>query len=124
MKRWSRVAISLVVAAGLVGLAATTIQAQTKGDPAAGEPLYKKSCASCHGTTGANGPAAAKMKDKPNDWTKGEGLTGMDDQKLFDSIKKGGAAVGKAKTMPAYPKLSDAEVWNLVAYVKTLGKSS
>jgi mono/diheme cytochrome c family protein len=64
------------------------------------------------------------MKDKPNDWSKGEGLKGMDDQKLFDSIKKGGAAVGKAKSMPAYSKLSDAEVWNLVAYVKSLGKSS
>jgi mono/diheme cytochrome c family protein len=46
----------------------------------------------------------------------------MDEQKLFDSIAKGGPSVGKSKAMPAARRLSDAEVWNLVAYVKSLVK--
>ena len=85
--------------------------------------VYQKECAKCHGDTGAgDGAMGQKLKDKPSDWTKGAGLQGLDDAKIADSIKKGGAAIGKSKAMPAYPKLSDAEVQGLVAYVKSLKK--
>jgi cytochrome c551/c552 len=46
----------------------------------------------------------------------------MDDAKIAEAIKKGGGAVGKSKAMPAYPKLSDAEVNALVAHVKMMKK--
>ena len=85
--------------------------------------IYAKECAKCHGDSGAgDGAMGQKLKDKPSDWTKGAGLQGMDDAKLAESIKKGGGAVGKSKAMPAYPKLSDAEVTALVAHVKSLKK--
>ncbi|MBI4011100.1 MAG: cytochrome c [Candidatus Rokubacteria bacterium] len=107
----------------LTGLTASEVLAQQKGDPAAAEPVYKARCLGCHGATGAgDGPTGQKLKDKPKDWTKGEGLKGLTDQQLFEVIKKGGPAIGRAKTMIAFPKLSDAEVWNLVAYVKTFSK--
>ena len=85
--------------------------------------IYAKECAKCHGDSGAgDGAMGQKLKDKPSDWTKGAGLQGLDDGKLAESIKKGGAAIGKSKAMPAYPKLSDAEVNALVAHVKSLKK--
>jgi high-affinity iron transporter len=85
--------------------------------------IYAKECAKCHGPSGAgDGAMGQKLKDKPSDWTKGAGLQGMDDAKIAESIKKGGGAVGKSKAMPAYPKLSDADVKALVAYVKSLKK--
>jgi len=108
----------------VAGLAVSGVLAQAKGDAAAGKAVYDKECAKCHGEHGAgDGAQGQKLKDKPSNWAAGGGgLKGMDDQKISESIKKGGKAVGKAAAMPAYPKLSDAEVANVVAYVKTLQK--
>jgi mono/diheme cytochrome c family protein len=124
MRHWSILVAGLAAAGAVVGLGATGA-AQGKGDPAKGKQLYVSAkCVTCHGEAGqGDGPQAAKLKDKPSDWSKdGGGLKGLDDQKVFDSIAKGGPAIGRAKAMPASPKLSEADVWNLVAYVKALGK--
>lgn len=108
---------AIVAAAGIIGL--------TVGDASAqdAKAIYDKECSKCHGASGAgDGAMGQKLKDKPSDWTKGAGLMGMDDAKIADSIKKGGGAVGKSKAMPAYPKLSDADVKALVAHVKSFKK--
>jgi mono/diheme cytochrome c family protein len=120
-KRFVAVALAFAFVAGL---SVSGVLAQAKGDAAAGKAIYEKECVKCHGATGAgDGPQGQKLKDKPTNWTAGGGgLKGMDDQKVLDSIKKGGKAIGKSAAMPAYPKLSDAEVANVVAYVKTLQK--
>lgn len=120
-KRFVAVALAF---AFLAGLSVSGVFAQAKGDAAAGKAIYEKECVKCHGAAGAgDGPQGQKLKDKPTNWAAGGGgLKGMDDQKIFDSIKKGGKAIGKSPAMPAYPKLSEAEVWNVVAHVKTLQK--
>ena len=121
-----RIGFAAVIAllASLTGLTAPDLAAQQKGDPAAAAAVYKARCVTCHGAAGAgDGPAGQKLKDKPKDWTKGEGLKGLTDQQVFDAIKKGGPAIGRAKTMLAFPNLSETDVWNLVAYIKTLAKS-
>jgi high-affinity iron transporter len=123
MARGIRAGVVAIVAAGVVSLTVGFAAGQAKGDAKAGEPVYKAKCVGCHGATGAgDGPAGKVLNPKARDWTKGEGLD-LSDQQLFDSIKKGGEAVGRAKTMIAFPSLSDAEVWNLVAYVKSLKKA-
>ena len=123
MARGIRVGITAVAAVGLMGLSVGFAAGQAKGDPIAGEAEYKAKCVTCHGTAGAgDGPAGKVLNPKARDWTKGEGLD-LTDQQLFDSIKKGGEAVGRGKTMIAFPSLSDAEVRNVVAYIKTLKKS-
>jgi high-affinity iron transporter len=124
MNGWRGMAAGMAALVALVGFTAGAA-AQGKGDPKAGETLYKNNkCATCHGDIGAgDGPQGQKLKDKPSNWkVSGGGLKGMDDQKIFDSIAKGGPAVGKSRAMPASSKLSDDEVWSLVAYVKTLTK--
>ena len=87
-----------------------------------GEAIYDAQCSICHGTAGAgDGPLAPALKEEPGNWTaSGGGLTGMGDQEIFDMIAKGGMAVGKSATMPDFPMLSEAEVWSLVAHVKSL----
>lgn len=125
MRYWTAVVAGLGAVGWLLGAAGSGVMAQGKGDAKAGKAVYEAAkCASCHGDTGkGDGPQAQKLNDKPTDWTAGGGgLKGMDEQKLFDSIAKGGPAVGKSKAMPAARRLSDAEVWNLVAYVKSLVK--
>lgn len=113
----------LLAFAFVAGLAMSVDSAQA-ADAAAGKAVYDKECAKCHGDKGAgDGAQGQKLKDKPTNWTAGGGgLKGMDDAKILESIKKGGKAIGKSAAMPAYPKLSDAEVANVVAYVKTLQK--
>jgi high-affinity iron transporter len=113
-----------VLAAASLSLLSLVVLAQGKGDPKAGEVVYRKECAECHGSTGAgDGPKGQKLKEKPANWTAGGGdVRGMDDQKVFAVIAEGGKAVGKSKGMPAYPKLTDQDIWNLVAYVRTLAK--
>jgi mono/diheme cytochrome c family protein len=112
------VVAGFVAAACLVGFTAGSALAQD------GKAIYQKECAKCHGDGGAgDGAMGQKLKDKPTNWTAGGGgLKDLDDAKITESIKKGGGAVGKSKAMPAYPKLSDAEVQSVVAYLKTLKK--
>jgi len=112
------VVAGFVAAACVVGFTAGSALAQD------GKAIYQKECAKCHGDAGAgDGAMGQKLKDKPSNWAAGGGgLKDMDDAKITESIKKGGNAVGKSKAMPAYPKLSDAEVQSVVAYVKTLKK--
>jgi mono/diheme cytochrome c family protein len=115
--KWE-VVTGLAIAACLVSLSTGSALAQDA------KALYQKECAKCHGDTGAgDGSMAPKLKDKPSDWTKGGGgLKDLDDAKIADSIRSGGPAIGRSKAMPAYKKLSDAEVQSLVTYVKALKK--
>ena len=121
MIRWLGVAAAAALLVG--GFVSQALKAQPKVDLAKGEALYKARCVTCHGTAGAgDGPAGKVLKDKPKDWTKGEGLKDVSDQQLVDAVKKGGKAVGKSPAMIAFPGLSDAEIQNVIAYVKTLVK--
>lgn len=125
MRRWRSAVTSVLTVVAVVGLGSAAGLAQGKGDAKKGAELYAANkCATCHGERGAgDGAMGQKLKDKPSDWRAGGGgLKGMDDAKIFESIKRGGGAVGKSRAMPAYGKLSDDQVSDLVAYVKSLAK--
>ena len=98
--------------------------ALAQGNPAKGKEFYAKHCAGCHGPTGkGDGPAAAALNPKPNDFTNKAYMAGLKDQYLFDLIQKGGAAVGKSPLIPPFgSKMKDGEIRDLIAYVKTLAK--
>ena len=106
----------------LVLLVPALSSAQMKGDPKAGKAKYDIDCAGCHGKTGkGDGPAAAALNPKPQDHTDGKVMNSLSDQYLFDIIKKGGVAVKKAPIMPANEKkLSDQEIWDVIAYIRSL----
>lgn len=81
--------------------------------------VYDDKCASCHGAGGAgDGPAAAALTPKPAPFSKE--LAGKDDAWIAKATKEGGAAVGKAPTMPPFSDLTDDQVKGLVAYMKSL----
>jgi len=100
------------------------------GDAAAGKAVFDANCSSCHGMTGAgDGPVGAALNPKPRDFTKGEfkfdtdkdGKTGTD-QDLTNVIRNGGAAYGGSALMAPWAALSDADVANVIAYIRTLKK--
>ncbi len=107
----------------LVSLAPGLGSAQMKGDPKAGKAKYEANCVGCHGATGkGDGAAAAALNPKPQDHTDGKVMNALSDKYLFDIIKDGGAAVKKAPVMPSNKKLSDQELWDIVAYIRSLAK--
>jgi len=90
------------------------------GDAAKGKPIYSAQCVTCHGKTGdGNGPVGRALSPRPTDFTKGDLAP---DERLFKVIRKGGKSVGLSKDMDAYPALTDDQVWDVIAYIKTLVK--
>jgi mono/diheme cytochrome c family protein len=94
------------------------------GDAAKGKAKYQEMCAACHGASGkGDGPAAAGLPVKPRNHTDAAYMGKLKDQQIFDTIKKGGQAVGKSPIMPPWGnQLSDAQIWDLVAYIRSLAR--
>lgn len=90
------------------------------GDAANGKPIYNAQCVICHGKTGdGNGPVGKSLVPKPRAFSAGKLSP---DATLFKVIRKGGKANGLSKDMDAYPQFKDQDIWDLIAYIKTLAK--
>jgi len=76
----------------------------------AGKPLYEKNCSFCHGVTGASD---GTFVPKPPVINSGA-ITQAPDGKIFLVIKN-----GKGKSMPAMKRMTDEEIWQVVAYIRT-----
>ena len=90
----------------------------------AGGKDYALYCASCHGPAGdGDGPLAATLDPRPARHSDAEYMAGVSDADLFRVIQEGGAAVGKSPLMAAWGgTLSEDQIKNLVAFIRTLAK--
>jgi mono/diheme cytochrome c family protein len=79
-------------------------------------------CASCHGASGdAKTPIADTLNPRPTAHNDGNYMNAVPDEALFRIIKEGGAAVGRSPLMVAWGgSLSDAEIRNVIAFIRTL----
>ena len=97
--------------------------ASTPESLAAGAQSYTKVCAVCHGATG-NGDgklaaATAAYGARPSNLTDDVWDHGSSDGEIFVVIRDG---IGPDFNMPGFKgRLSDAEIWSVVTYVKSLG---
>ena len=124
VRSFSRFALGALAAAAF--LAAPAAHA---GDAAAGKAKYEMFCASCHGPTGkGDGPVGAALNPKPRDFSTGDfkfdtdkdGKAGTDAD-LTNVIKNGAAAYGgNAMMAPWGATLSEADLENVVAFVRSL----
>jgi len=110
--------------AALLSAAAVRADQPTPAQLDAGKKVYAKYCAQCHGDKGdGQGPAAAHLMPKPRDFTSGKfklrttpsGALPTDDD-LRRVVRRGMPYT----SMPAWPKLSDSEVDEVLRYVKSL----
>lgn len=111
MKQLSRWSLYLLV---LVVLAAPAIVAASGGDADAGKTVYNKKCATCHGKDGEAKPAMAKMFK-----VEMKHLGSKEVQALSDDEIKKIITDGQGKMKPA-KGVSDSDVANVIAYVRTL----
>ena len=83
----------------------------------AGQALYAKTCASCHGKAGlGDGVKARALKEFPGDFSKAD-FQGQSDGDHFYKTKTG------RSEMPKYEgKLADNDIWNVVNYMRTFKK--
>jgi mono/diheme cytochrome c family protein len=94
--------------------------AAVEADTEAGKSDYHIYCASCHGETGAgDGPVAQALNPKPARHNDGAYMNPLEDDYLFKVIKFGGASVGKSAMM-APLGLSDQQIHNVIAFIRTL----
>ena len=83
---------------------------------AQGKKYYGYDCAMCHGATG-NGKGEVETSDKLPDFTDPSSLKGKTDGELFCSLK-----TGKGHMPLERIRISPNELWNLINYVRSLGK--
>ncbi len=129
--------ISLLLVAGLVAMK-PVMQQQKKAAPwevpgkfktmknpvaadansvKAGDMLYRKHCASCHGKTGlGDGVKARMLETHPGDFSGAE-FQGQTDGESFYKTKFGRVE------MPSYEnKIPDQDIWHMVNYMRSLKK--
>jgi mono/diheme cytochrome c family protein len=95
--------------------------ATATGDAQAGKAIYERSCVGCHGPTGQGGRMAAMLAVPPRNLADQAYMGTRSDQQLFDVISKGGAAAGLSTAMTAFgSQLSEQQIWDTVAYIRTL----
>ncbi len=83
---------------------------------------YQWYCSQCHGLKGkGDGVNARLLTVPPRDHTKADYLETRTDQQLFDAIKLGGLAVGRAPCMPSWGHTLDEKmIHSLVRYIREL----
>ena len=89
------------------------------------EKIFSERCVTCHGANGAgDGPASAGLVPKPRNFQDPAWQASVSDEHIEQIVQYGGAAVGKAATMPANPDLMSKPdvVAALRAYVRALKK--
>lgn len=76
-------------------------------------------CTMCHGLKGdGQGMMGGGMNPPPRNFACAETMDALPDGQLFWIIKNGSAGTG----MPAFSDLRDAQVWQLILFLRTLSK--
>jgi cbb3-type cytochrome c oxidase subunit III len=124
---------ALLIGILLASLAATVTMAQDSPEAAriknpvaatpasisAGKQVYQRYCATCHGTN-AEGGSGSDISPPAPDLTGGDWKHGSTDGEIFSVIKNG---VPPALNMePWGDRIKDADIWNVVNYVRSLAK--
>ena len=113
------VGISLLLCGVLLVWASAAWAAERGNDANGNSPTY---CFTCHGKDGKGEGYAAKVQPvRPRDLTSDPYMSTRTDEQLFKAISLGSAAFHGPAVMPAWwQSLTEQQIWDLVAYVRTL----
>jgi mono/diheme cytochrome c family protein len=87
-----------------------------------GNEAYDALCIQCHGAQGrGDGTDIQGMEPPPGDLSNASRMATLSDGYIFWRISEGGSFIPFNSMMPAWGTLlSDAEIWELVSYLRTL----
>jgi mono/diheme cytochrome c family protein len=85
----------------------------------AGKVLFAKYCRFCHGNTGGGDSTMAPKSMTPSNLTDAEWTRGSSEGEIFWVIQNGAPPKYEMKGLKG--KITDADTWNLVHYVRSLG---
>ena len=86
---------------------------------AAGQKLYAKNCAPCHGDTGkGDGKMAGELNPKPSDLTDADWKHGSTDGEIYLVIHDGSKNTGMK---PFASKMTAHQIWDVVNYIRSIG---
>jgi mono/diheme cytochrome c family protein len=105
----------------LITLAMTHPILAATSDTAVGKVTYERLCVSCHGLDGRGGRMSGMLSVPPRNLADQAYMGARSDQQLFEVISRGGEAMGLSSAMQAFgDQLTDQEIWNTIAYIRTL----
>lgn len=107
--------LSVAIAVTLTGRLVSKARANFATESVPNASLFNSQCAQCHGRDGRAKTRRGRQL-RTRDITTAEWQDDVSDERIFNSIRR-----GKGK-MPAFKKLSDAQVDSLVTYVRRLRK--
>jgi len=94
------------------------------GDAENGKEIHLESCAECHGYDGKAEVIVMHMDEPPRDQSDADYMGTLNDAFLYLAVCSGGEAVGRSIVMPAWgDMLTDAEIKDLVAWIRTFEES-
>ena len=102
-------------------LVSILVAAASSGYAAAAAENWDNNCAKCHGADGAGNTRIGK-KYKLKDYTDAAVQSAMKDDEMFKAIKEGVTQDGKERMKAFKDDLSDAEITDLVAYIRKMVK--
>ena len=83
-----------------------------------GQAMFQEYCAVCHGERGnGQGPRREALTSPPRDFTNPAWRTSVTPRRVFFVIREGLAP----SAMPGWKALSEAQAWDLTAYVLSMG---
>jgi mono/diheme cytochrome c family protein len=110
----------------MLGFTVWPVAASAAGDAAAGATIFADRCARCHGPAAkGDGPDLAKLHptSSPADWTRSVVMKKWSDEEILAIITKGGKAVDSSPIMPPFGgKLSDAQIQDLLSFIRSRAK--
>lgn len=87
-------------------------------DVAKGKKVYTDKCVGCHGEKGkGDGIGAGMLSKKPADYTDKKAMSKLTDEDMKKTVKQGKAPMPSWGTI-----LTDREIDDVVAYIRTFGK--
>jgi|ERR1700739_693463 len=110
-----RFAVAVLIAGALL-LSSTSYSSPPAGDAAAGKDVFAKKCKTCHGDNGQGNEGMAKLLKVT--------ITPLDSdevQSKSDADIKTIVVEGKGKMKPV-KEISDSDITNVIAYVRTFKK--
>jgi mono/diheme cytochrome c family protein len=112
-------AIAVALLGSLLGPGAARAETAQIGVPSNGALLFRVSCVSCHGVDGhGQGPLAPQLAVPPGDLRDPAFLSTRSNADLMAVIARGGGALKRSKTMPAFPTISDLDRWDIVSFLR------